>query len=872
MKNEELQIDYGYYDSEQCSFDDLKQATAKLTVATQGQFEEIKNEKWFNRVFDMVTFSKKNEIRMANQIGNVAQAQQIMMEILIRLSTRDSKISDLVAESFDKIKRLSENDILLGKKLIQLENSYLGISKQTDIDELSETESHILGGLFYDLMNNFEVISDQQRTYANAILTYLDVEAQKIDIKQSIESINNIDKKRKILTCCMEYGYLNQFNFDYIDNMEDMIDDFDFGNKTIKMIKEGIAATYNLRGVDGFIDKYDYDEDFEFDEEFSMEFDDEISEASENEPEEIEMTEIETNTILNITQGETKIFKNNIIHFHSYINCAGNLIFENCVVSYNVSETSDEISLAEGATVEFINCQIVCENTDESFFIQGSNENEVTLLNCDLINCSYFLNMSHGKLQIENCRIINPSVCFINGDYEVDGMISNSQIKFSKIPDQNRLLIKKSSSYEAIFKISKKESFLIKSCLIEGDSLFVRHKHQITIFDTVNGIFENCSFININNCITMAEEIIESKFLNCGEPIVFFGIRSNKNAKLIDSTFEGCEKVLNLTSGSIITGCQFNKCKNRIIDAIGSVTIEFCEFFNSYFEENNDYTRTTCLEFYRGDQKNELPSKVKKCLFKGIDIRNSDATFILASGLKDRVVVYIEDCDFQNCATKNEDASLVNENGTYKNIFKKYVNFKSVEVSNCKGMEKVNKSQGFIDDVILKTSTSNGSPIGANISINIGSTLDIKINLNEENEDISSDIFECVSVIMPESNGCIIVNREYGNVTPINNMTYSELASINKGSRIGNVMGFDCKSIDWEEFFLPEDSFTRIVWMSKELKDKMAKELNEKIRHETGIENFTSMVCDETIAIDSDGVIEYLESKGHPALAMDPIM
>ena len=39
-----------------------------------------------------------------------------------------------------------------------------------------------------------------------------------------------------------------------------------------------------------------------------------------------------------------------------------------------------------------------------------------------------------------------------------------------------------------------------------------------------------------------------------------------------------------------------------------------------------------------------------------------------------------------------------------------------------------------------------------------------------------------------------------------------------------------------------------------------------------GIDNFTDMVCDETIADDSEGVCAFLEEKGHPALSMDPIM
>ena len=40
----------------------------------------------------------------------------------------------------------------------------------------------------------------------------------------------------------------------------------------------------------------------------------------------------------------------------------------------------------------------------------------------------------------------------------------------------------------------------------------------------------------------------------------------------------------------------------------------------------------------------------------------------------------------------------------------------------------------------------------------------------------------------------------------------------------------------------------------------------------TGIENFVDMVCDETIANDSEGVLAFLEEKGHPALSMEAVM
>ena len=63
MNKQAVEIDYEYYDSDQVTYDDLKEAANKLAVTTQNQFEEIKKEKWFNRVFDMITLSKNSDKR-----------------------------------------------------------------------------------------------------------------------------------------------------------------------------------------------------------------------------------------------------------------------------------------------------------------------------------------------------------------------------------------------------------------------------------------------------------------------------------------------------------------------------------------------------------------------------------------------------------------------------------------------------------------------------------------------------------------------------------------------------------------------------------------------------------------------------------------
>jgi len=136
----------------------------------------------------------------------------------------------------------------------------------------------------------------------------------------------------------------------------------------------------------------------------------------------------------------------------------------------------------------------------------------------------------------------------------------------------------------------------------------------------------------------------------------------------------------------------------------------------------------------------------------------------------------------------------------------------------------------------------------------------------------SCGCFECICGIMPEANGVVIVNREYAGMTPTG-MTFGELAAMTGGGvQTPGFMGHGRHFISSKKFASAEGGISRITWMPKELKDDVAARLNKTAKELCGVENFTDMICDETIATDSEGVLAFLESKGHPALAMEPIM
>jgi acetyl-CoA synthase len=136
----------------------------------------------------------------------------------------------------------------------------------------------------------------------------------------------------------------------------------------------------------------------------------------------------------------------------------------------------------------------------------------------------------------------------------------------------------------------------------------------------------------------------------------------------------------------------------------------------------------------------------------------------------------------------------------------------------------------------------------------------------------SCGCFECICGIMPEANGLIIVNREFKGMTP-SGMSFGELASMTGGGvQTPGFMGHGRQFISSKKFAAAEGGPARIVWMTKELKDDVGEKLNKVAKDLYGIDNFSDLICDETIAVDVEEVMNFLTEKGHPALSMDALM
>ncbi len=140
-----------------------------------------------------------------------------------------------------------------------------------------------------------------------------------------------------------------------------------------------------------------------------------------------------------------------------------------------------------------------------------------------------------------------------------------------------------------------------------------------------------------------------------------------------------------------------------------------------------------------------------------------------------------------------------------------------------------------------------------------------------ENPMTSCGCFEAIMVVLPEANGIMIVNREFTGMTPCG-MKFSTLAgAVGGGLQTPGFMGIGKSYVLSKKFIKADGGLPRIVWMPKELKDFLRSGLEERA-NELGQPDLIDKIADETVGTSVEEILPYLEEKGHPALAMDPIM
>ena len=763
MGKETCNLQPGYYGTS-CDFQDIKNAVTILSNKSEAQFEEIKNEKWYKRLFNIVTCSKKNNIRMAEQITSLTQAQEILVEILVRLADEDNQIAKLVMQSQNDIYQLAQASEYLQDRLYLLEDKCLGIKEYENLKGLDQQQRMILSACLHQACSLYEEPSEEQRFYANEVLTYLGTEASVDNLEEALDAMDDA-AKRKIFSCVITYMYLYDHTEATLEQepRQNFVDLFDLGRKTVKSIKQQVVDIHRLRGVKGCVGRClitpeDITESTPFEVEIeNAEDNEDITTDESNYSEDWEIDTSIEREYLNISGiipvTAKKVYENKDIHFSSaIIECSGELEFRNCTIHYN-EDNGSHINLKEDASLSILGCTVICHaDSLRAFITTGVSECKASIRQSTFVDCVDFINGYFISFCFSDNKCIDCCMEFLYVGISENGesKVLDSDFVFATEPVFKPISGKTHSSSFCIYINchTGKSDIVIGRCNITAvprrDGALRNYLEHVPFINLSYNIFASnseiesipvvayCTFKNMMNCIEGGAFIQGCIFENCQD--VLNARHSMWSAPYIiqENSFINCEHVAReLSQGSQITNCWFygSTQGEYISSAYGaSVTIETCEFVNLSITKKERFREAIIL--LKACSKSELRkngvTKISKCIFNGIQLAEEISDYGIKTPLfliavsfgQDPVkspLVSVSGCIFKNCATSNSSKEIIRQQHSHYGLFNRESRFETIDVYNCPGYDEVTDLAHYVapSDCKPRLTDNEGDALGS---------------------------------------------------------------------------------------------------------------------------------------------------------------
>ena len=145
----------------------LIEAANNICADSQQDFQALKDTKWYKRLWNLITFSKDNEKKLARGVANLAKLQEIVMKALLLLVGHSAETAEIAKQNSITLDELS-------KKLVVTKNAQMGI-----IRELERIKSGVATSLSFE-----EISSDTKLIIVNALFALAEAIPQKTPLSQ----------------------------------------------------------------------------------------------------------------------------------------------------------------------------------------------------------------------------------------------------------------------------------------------------------------------------------------------------------------------------------------------------------------------------------------------------------------------------------------------------------------------------------------------------------------------------------------------------------------------------------------------------------------------------------------------------------------
>ncbi|MEA3340120.1 MAG: CO dehydrogenase/CO-methylating acetyl-CoA synthase complex subunit beta [Chloroflexota bacterium] len=131
--------------------------------------------------------------------------------------------------------------------------------------------------------------------------------------------------------------------------------------------------------------------------------------------------------------------------------------------------------------------------------------------------------------------------------------------------------------------------------------------------------------------------------------------------------------------------------------------------------------------------------------------------------------------------------------------------------------------------------------------------------------------FDCITAMLPLSNGVMVVDHAYEGLTP-SGMDWDMLYElVGACMPVPGFIGHSKRALRSRKFIAAEGGWRRIAWMDHALREELRPAL-EALADEAGLPGFVDMIATEKDTMSEEEVLAHMETAGHPALSMEPMI
>lgn len=172
----------------------LIEAAEDIQNATEANFSHMKNKKWYNRLWEIVTFSRDNIKVLAKNTASLAQMQDIILRVIVMASKESRELSQYLATHSEQMENIAKGQTALANAIAKIK---YGHDERPDIKNMPVEYQYVIVSAAFKFVNQACDEPDKNSF-----------------VQQYLRNLRNCCE----LTLSPE---ISEFNFEKIDNLKE---------------------------------------------------------------------------------------------------------------------------------------------------------------------------------------------------------------------------------------------------------------------------------------------------------------------------------------------------------------------------------------------------------------------------------------------------------------------------------------------------------------------------------------------------------------------------------------------------------------------------------------------------------------------------